>query len=157
MTPATGSQIGDTLIGRGQSGRSLRKSRKPVIAAMCAKTYPMLLRYRIARLLETKRTRQTFTTRSTVIARAGTWNRFRTPSSLIVMSALAIPYSARPASAVDEFIESTRLASRNTRTTPLNPDPTSLSSRPVKNWPSAPCLLMKSTPLAPVTPSGRMT
>ena len=36
------------------------------------------------------------TTRSTVIARAGTWKRFSTPSSLIVMPALEIPYK-RPA------------------------------------------------------------
>ena len=37
----------------------------------------MLLMYRIARLLEMNSTSSTFTTRSTVIARAGTWNRFR--------------------------------------------------------------------------------
>ena len=40
-------------------------------------------------------TRAMFTSRSTVIARAGTWNRLRWPNSLIVMPAFEIPYSAR--------------------------------------------------------------
>ena len=50
------------------------------------------------------------TTRSTVIARPGTWKRLSTPNCLIVMPAREIPYSARPASAVEEVIDSSRLA-----------------------------------------------
>ena len=76
-TPAIQSQAGPTLIGRGQFGRSRRSSRKPLSANTCASTYPMLLRYKMARLLEMNSTSSTFTTRSTVIARAGTWKRFR--------------------------------------------------------------------------------
>ncbi len=47
-----------------------------------------------------------FTTRSIVIARAGTWKRLSTPNALIVMPAREIPYRARPASAVEEVIDS---------------------------------------------------
>ena len=50
------------------------------------------------------------TTRSIVIARAGTWKRLSTPKPLIVMPAREIPYRARPASEVEEVIDSSRLA-----------------------------------------------
>ena len=45
-------------------------------------------------------------------ARPGTWNLLRWYSHLIVMSSRAIPYNARPPSAVAVFIESTKLAMR---------------------------------------------
>ena len=53
-----------------------------------------------------------FTTMSTVMPRAGTWKRFRWWSHLIVMSSRAIPYRARPPSAVAVFIARIRLAIR---------------------------------------------
>ena len=49
------------------------------------------------------------------MARPGTWKRLSTPSCLTVMPAFEIPYSARPPSAVEEDIDSTRLASRQIR------------------------------------------
>ena len=58
------------------------------------------------------------TTRSTVIARAGTLYLLRTPSCLIVRPAFEIPYSARPASAVDAAIDSSRLVITKTASAP---------------------------------------
>ena len=70
----------------------------------------MLLMYRIARFDVMNMTSAMLTIRSTVIARAGTWKRLSTPSCLIVIPAREIPNSARPASAVEEVIDSSRLA-----------------------------------------------
>ena len=44
------------------------------------------------------------------MARAGTWKRLSTPNCLIVIPAREIPNRARPASDVDEVIDSSRLA-----------------------------------------------
>ena len=56
----------------------------------------MLLMYRIARLDLMNSTSTMLTTRSSVIARAGTWKRLSMPNALIVMPAREMPYSARP-------------------------------------------------------------
>src|SRR5712691_2596866 len=95
-TAATATQMDPTLIGRGQSGRSLRRSRNAVNDSTWENTYPMFDKYRIARLLAMNRMSNVLTTMSTVIALAGTWNLFRWWNHLIVMSSRAIPYSARP-------------------------------------------------------------
>ena len=82
----------------------------------------------MARLLEMNSTSSTFTTRSTVIARAGTWKRFRWYSCLTVMWSRAIPYRARDPSAVEEIIDRNRLPMSSTRMTPAAPLPTILAS-----------------------------
>src|ERR1700722_18340784 len=114
----------------------------------------MLLMYRIARLEVMNSTRQMFTTRSSVIARAGTWNRFRWPNSLIVMPALEIPYRARPASAVEDTIASTRLAQMQAVKKPETPWPTIVVIAEVEDWTSAPLARAPLTPLTPPSPSG---
>ena len=64
-----------------------------------------------------------FTTMSTVMPRAGTWKRLRWNNHLIVMSSRAIPYSARPPSAVAVFIARIRLAIRQTTANPPTTSP----------------------------------
>src|SRR6516164_8179387 len=87
----------------------------------------MLLMYRMPRTLEMNRIRHVFTTRSTVIALPGTWKRLILPSHLIVRPALEIPYSARPASAVEVDIDSSSDRIRKMRKTSVAPLPTSES------------------------------
>ena len=84
----------------------------------------MLLMYRIARLLEMNRIRHVFTTRSTVIAFPGTWNRLILPNHLIVSPAFEIPYSARAASAVEVAIDSRNERTRQTIKKSVTPVPT---------------------------------
>ena len=64
-----------------------------------------------------------FTTMSTLIPRAGTWKRLRWYSHLIVMSSRAIPYSARPPSAVAVFMARMRLAIRQMTANPPSTGP----------------------------------
>src|ERR1700756_4031954 len=84
----------------------------------------MLLMYRITRLLEMNRIRHVLTTRSTVIALPGTWKRLSLPSHLIVSPAFEIPYSARPASAVELPIDNRNERIRKMSRTSVTPLPT---------------------------------
>ena len=65
---------------------------------------------------------------SRVIARAGTLNRFSTPSCLIVIPSREIPNKAREPSMVAVFIDSRRPATRQTIITLPSASPTIVSN-----------------------------
>ncbi len=112
MNQAIGIQIAPSLTGLGQFGRSLRNSRKPLTASTWARTYPMLLMYRIARLLEMN------STSSDVDDQV---DGHRPPRHVVAVqhsqlldrqAGPEIPNSARLPSAVDDDIDRIRLAIR---------------------------------------------